>query len=233
MKFYKIQTQIGKANCLFIIASLIFSFSSCTDKLNTPPESTFKTAFFEDNFDADSLKADWTIIKGPLDEIKVVNKTLMVFNEPTVDDYPVVFLNKSDYNKSTFQLSVDFKSDYDSLGHRFNLLGLTSVSKDPQNANAMFAVMSSKIGIAVGMEQYELELTKVPKGNVWYNLKLENIEKTITMILSVKDGPELGRISLTYTGNIEGYWGIGGAFKENWLNSRSMVYFDNFRILQP
>ncbi|NDC31370.1 MAG: hypothetical protein EBZ58_10630 [Bacteroidetes bacterium] len=214
-----------------IIFSSIF-FMSCEEKAKSVTPNVFNNLFYEDKFDAVSLSSDWTLVKYPADKIEIVNQSLMTFNEPTSDDYPVAFLNKLDYDKNKFQVSFDFKSDYDSVGHSFNILGLTSLTKEVKTQNVTFALFGHKIGIAVGNENNEITLDKVPKGGAWYTMKIENINKTITLIVSLKDGIELGRVDLKYNGNIDGYWGISGAFLENKLTSRSMVYFDNFKIMQ-
>lgn len=209
-----------------------FFFISCEEKPKSVISIVFNNLFFEDKFDAESLSSDWTLVKYPADKIEIVNHSLMTFNEPTSDDYPVAFLNKLNYDKNKFQISFDFKSDYDSVGHSFNILGLTSLTKEVNTQNVAFALFGHKIGIAVGNQNNEIRLDKVPKGGAWYTMKIENINKEITLIVSVKDGIEMGRVSLNYLGNIDGYWGISGAFLENKLTSRSMVYFDNFKILQ-
>jgi len=216
------------------IALLIigFTFISCEEKTKSADTAVFNNLFFEDKFDKDTLSSDWTLVKYPADKIEIVNQSLMTFNEPTSDDYPVAFLNKLNYNKNKFQISFDFKSDYDSVGHSFNILGLTSLTKEVKTQNVTFALFGHKIGIAVGNQNNEITLDKVPKGGAWYTMKIENINKTISLIVSVKDGTEIGRVSLNYTGNVDGYWGISGAFWENKLTSRSMVYFDNFKIMQ-
>lgn len=209
-----------------------FSFISCEKRNDSVPQTEFNSLFFEDRFDVDTLSSDWSLVKYPADKIEIVNHSLMTFNEPTSDDYPVAFLNKLNYDKNKFQISFDFKSDYDSVGHSFNILGLTSLTKEVKTQNITFALFGNKIGIAVGNQNNEITLDKVPKGGAWYTMKIENINKTITLIVSVKDGIEMGRVSLNYSGNIDGYWGISGAFLENKLTSRSMVYFDNFKIMQ-
>lgn len=216
------------------IALLIFGFTfmSCEEKTKSVDTTVFNNLFFEDHFDKDSLSSDWSLVKYPADKIEIVNHCLMTFNEPTSDDYPVAFLNKLNYDKNKFQISFDFKSDYDSVGHSFNILGLTSLTKEVKTQNVTFALFGHKIGVAVGNQNNEIALDKVPKGGAWYTMKIENYNKTITLIVSVKNGIEMGRVGLNYSGNIDGYWGISGAFLENKLTERSMVYFDNFKIMQ-
>ena len=221
--------KISSYISLFIIG---LTFMSCEEKAKSASPTGFSNLFFEDKFDSDSLSSDWTLVKYTSDKIEIVNHSLMTFNEPTSDDYPVAFLNKLNYDKNKFQISFDFKSDYDSVGHSFNILGLTSLTNEVKTQNTTFALFGHKIGIAVGNENNEITLDKVPKGGAWYTMKIENFNKTITLIVSVKDGIEMGRVSLNYTGNIDGYWGISGAFLENKLTDRSMVYFDNFKIMQ-
>ena len=154
----------------------------------------------------------------------IIGLTFMSCEEKAKSASPTGFSN----------LFFEDKFDSDSLSSDWTLVKYTSDKIEIVNhtQNTTFAQFGHKIGIAVGNENNEITLDKVPKGGAWYTMKIENFNKTITLIVSVKDGIEMGRVSLNYTGNIDGYWGISGAFLENKLTDRSMVYFDNFKIMQ-
>jgi hypothetical protein len=86
-------------------------------------------------------------------------------NEPSSDEYPIAFLNELNYDKSKFSKSSFEASKVipDSVGHSFNILGLTSLTKEVQTQNTTFALFGHKIGIAVGNQNNEIILDKVPK----------------------------------------------------------------------